>query len=83
MKKIVLGILRYIPFLTLLVSVTLTIAGCSTDEINKGMYEELSKLQTKGMNRTAEHECRHVPQGEAEICMSRYKKIYEDEYYKR
>lgn len=33
-----------------------------------------------GMKRSAEHECRHAPQGEVEMCMSRYKKRYEDEY---
>lgn len=70
-------------FLALLTSIALTIAGCSTDEISKGMYEGLSDLQTEGMNRTAEHECRHVPQGEAEMCKSRFKKTYEEEYYRR
>lgn len=83
MKEIALDIFRYISLLALLASATLTIAGCSTDEINKGIFEGLSELQTKGMNRTAENECTHVPQGEAEMCKSRYKKVYEEEYNKR
>ena len=59
-----------IPFVALLASVTLPIAGCTTE----AWYE--------GMKRSAENECRQLPQGESENCLSRVNKKTYREYEK-
>lgn len=74
--------IRYIPLFALLASVTLTVAGCSTDALNMEMTEKSwnetwNELGTKAMEHSAKNECRYSP--EFELCTSRYKDKYNKE----
>lgn len=62
--------ISYIPVFALLASITLSIIGCTTE----AWYE--------GMKRSAENECRQLPQGESENCLSRVNKKTYQEYEK-
>lgn len=60
--------ISYIPVFALLASIMLLIIGCTTE----AWYE--------GLKRSAENECRQLPQGESENCLSRVNKKTYREY---